>query len=141
MNFETAVSIILDHEGGYVNDPKDRGGETRYGISKRAYPDLDIKNLSKADAIAIYRKDYWDKIKADTLPGWLRLMAFDCAVNQGVGACQSILKAIKVDDGPASVLASFADFRLVRYARNPTFDRFALGWTRRLVDVLVRSLV
>ena len=140
MNFETAVAIIFEHEGGYVNDPKDLGGETRYGISKRAYPTLNIKDLTKAEARTIYKRDYWDRIKADQLPDWLRLMAFDCAVNQGVGACQTILKSIVMDHPKNLVLGSFTDARLVRYARNPAFNHFGLGWTRRLIDILLRSI-
>ena len=53
MTFEEAVKSVLKHEGGYVNDPKDPGGETNFGISKRAFPDLDIKNLTEEDAIEI----------------------------------------------------------------------------------------
>lgn len=140
MNFEQAVAIILEHEGGYVNDPKDPGGETRYGISKRAYPTINIRDLTKAEAMAIYRRDYWDKIKADTLPDYVRLMAFDCAVNQGVGACQAILKSLAKEEGQRSVVRAFADSRLVRYARQPAFSHFGLGWTRRLIDILIRSL-
>jgi hypothetical protein len=60
-HFERAVAFVLRHEGGYVNDPRDPGGETKYGISKRAYPRLDIKGLTEADAKEIYRRDYWEK--------------------------------------------------------------------------------
>jgi len=141
MTFEQCVAIIFEHEGDYSNDPKDRGGETRYGISKRAYPNLDIKNLTRAEAKKIYRIDYWDAIDADDLPEHLRLMAFDCAVNQGVSACKMILKNVLPNPDKVQSLHSFVDFRLVRYARNPAFDRFGLGWTRRIIDVLIRSLV
>lgn len=58
-NFEMAVNDILLHEGGYINHPTDPGGETKYGISKRSYPNLDIKNLTEEQAVAIYYKDYW----------------------------------------------------------------------------------
>ena len=63
MEFKDAVKIILKHEGGYVNDPVDPGGETNMGISKRAYPYLNIKELTKKDAEDIYFKDYWLKAK------------------------------------------------------------------------------
>ncbi|WP_425526518.1 glycosyl hydrolase 108 family protein [Xanthomonas oryzae] len=50
---------MLSHEGGYVNDPRDPGGETQWGISKRAYPELNIRALTRDQAIEIYRRDYW----------------------------------------------------------------------------------
>lgn len=60
-NFEKAVAFVLRHEGGYTNDNRDPGGETKFGISKRAYPSLDIKNLTEEQAKVIYRRDYWDR--------------------------------------------------------------------------------
>ena len=140
MNFETAVAIIFEHEGGYSHDPKDAGGETRYGISKRAYPNLDIKNLTKSEAREIYKRDYWNAIDADKLPEYLRLIAFDCAVNQGVNACKAILKSIVTGQSERQKLAFFVDQRLIRYARNSAFSHFGLGWTRRLIDILLRSI-
>ena len=59
MMFEEAFQILMDHEGGYANAKYDRGGETKYGISKRQYPDLDIENLTLEQARSIYFKDYW----------------------------------------------------------------------------------
>ena len=57
--FSDAIQIVLDNEGGYVNDPNDAGGETNFGISKRAYPNVDIKNLTVEDAKRIYFSDFW----------------------------------------------------------------------------------
>ena len=62
-SFDEIIEVVLHHEGGYVNDPKDPGGETNYGISKRAYPDVDIKNLTEDGAKDIYRRDYWEKYR------------------------------------------------------------------------------
>jgi len=59
--FEQVISSVFNHEGGYVNDISDNGGETKYGISKRCYPTIDIKSLTKEQAKAIYRKDFWEK--------------------------------------------------------------------------------
>lgn len=82
--FEIAIPTILRHEGGYTNDPDDAGLETNFGISKRSYPDLDIKNLTLVDACMIYRRDWWDRF------GYGRLLdqsiatkVFDTAVNMG----------------------------------------------------------
>lgn len=82
--FNTIVLQTLKHEGGYVNDPRDPGGETNFGISKRSYPGEDIKNMTKARAIEIYRRDFWEKprinmLKDDALAG----KVFDLGVNMG----------------------------------------------------------
>ncbi|KWT77357.1 glycosyl hydrolase 108 family protein [Candidatus Magnetominusculus xianensis] len=65
--YTAAVRFVLDAEGGYVNDPDDPGGETKYGISKRAYPSLDIKSLTIEDAKRLYRRDYWGRASCDAL--------------------------------------------------------------------------
>ena len=67
INWPHAVKELLRHEGGYVNDPDDPGGETKYGISKRSNPDLDIKNLTEEDATAIYHLSYWMKYGMDKI--------------------------------------------------------------------------
>ncbi len=58
-DFMTAIAVVLANEGGYSNDPNDPGGETNFGISKRSFPDVDIKNLTRDGAIAIYEKNFW----------------------------------------------------------------------------------
>ncbi|WP_052465016.1 glycoside hydrolase family 108 protein [Geoalkalibacter subterraneus] len=92
-HFNNAVMRTIQHEGGYVDDAHDRGGATKYGISRRAYPDLDIANLSMAHAVAIYREDYWEKpgiwrIKHPDLAARL----FDLGVNCGPGAAVRMLQ-------------------------------------------------
>ena len=84
MNFDQAFDRLLGHEGGYVNDSRDPGGETNWGISKRSYPNVDIKALTQADAKAIYRRDFWAPVRADELPDVVRFDVFDAAVNHGV---------------------------------------------------------
>ncbi len=81
--FEKAFDFVIEHEGGYVFDENDPGGETKYGISKKAHPQLDIKNLTKKQAKTIYKKYYWDRISGDKLPKKLALFLFDTAVNCG----------------------------------------------------------
>ena len=84
-HFERAIDKTLAWEGGYVNDPKDPGGETKYGISKRAHPDVDIKNLSREKACAIYKKHYWDPVLADKIESQTKAeKIFDIGVNTGV---------------------------------------------------------
>ena len=112
MKFENALKFVLSYEGGYVNDPNDPGGETNLGISKRAYPNEDIKALTKEKAAEIYRRDYWDSCKCNELPESMAIAVFDCAVNQGVKTASRLLQiavGATVDGviGPKTVLAAF----------------------------------
>jgi lysozyme family protein len=84
MSFAVAIGRLLGNEGGYVNDPRDPGGETNWGISKRSYPNLDIKALTRDQAIAIYQRDFWLKVDADQMPDVLGFQALDFAVNSGI---------------------------------------------------------
>ncbi len=82
--FETVIDQTLAHEGGYSNNPSDAGGETKYGISKRSYPNVDIKNLTLEQAKAIYKKDFWDNqgySQIEDIP--LASKVFDLGVNMG----------------------------------------------------------
>jgi len=84
-NFADALDLVLRHEGGYVNSPKDPGGETNFGISKKSYPYLDIKKLTKADASRIYKSDYWDRGRYGMIENReIACRAFDLGVNCGV---------------------------------------------------------
>lgn len=80
---EIALEHLFGLEGGYVNDPNDRGGETKYGISKKAYPKLNIQNLTIDQAAAIYKQDYWDVCKCDDMDAEMAVVVFDTAVNSG----------------------------------------------------------
>lgn len=151
--FERAVEVVLKHEGGYVWHPKDPGGETNWGISKRAFPHLDIKNLTKAQAVHIYFENYWAPFGIDQLPAPLQLMVFDTAVNMGpqraVGFLQAVV-GVKVDGDmgpvtlakvnefdPMDILRKYAVRRLDAYLDLPTFRTFGRGWMRRLLDVFI----
>lgn len=138
MKFEDAVEIVLKHEGGYSNDVRDPGGETKYGISKRAYPHLEIGSLNRAAAIEIYRRDYWNRMDCDNLPPLMRLIVFDCAVNQGPGAAATMLESAMMT--PEKAFQTFADLRLSRYCRNKNFATFGHGWTRRLLSIVIASM-
>ena len=83
IKFDTAIAFVLKYEGGYVHDPDDPGGETKYGISKRQYPDLDIAGLTEDQAKDIYRLDYWTRNLCNQLPGPVAMAVFDTAVNMG----------------------------------------------------------
>jgi lysozyme family protein len=156
MTFDQAILYILKSEGGYVNDPKDPGGETNFGISKRAYPDLDIKALTVEQARAIYCRDYWDACQCEKLPPALRLFVFDTAVNMGkITAIKMLQRVAGVkDDGiigtvtinrlntanTAHLLKGLLSARINAYASLPTFGRFGRGWVDRAVDTAFISL-
>lgn len=155
--FDEIIGVVLKHEGGYVNDPKDPGGETKYGISKRAYPDVDIKGLTEVEAKKIYKKDYWDRAKVDTVSKDLKHIYFDMAVNMGRGRAVKILQEaangknknkIDVDGGlgPATrralegvELERVRAYRVKYYAnlveRKSDLEKFYFGWFRRSMEV------
>lgn len=83
-DFTNALIFIGESEGGYVNDKDDKGGATKYGISKASYPDLDIEKLTMDDVRRIYHDDYWKIINADRLSSRLSLVLFDTSVNCGI---------------------------------------------------------
>lgn len=130
-NFDTAVAILIDEEGGYVNNPADPGKETKYGISKRSYPNEDIPNLTVDRAKTIYFKDYWLPLEPYALPPRMKRLAFECAVNQGVGRVKGFLDSVKGQ--PESIAISwFQTERALYYFALPTFKVFGKGWIRRL---------
>jgi lysozyme family protein len=147
-SFDQAFDKTVGHEGGYVNDPRDPGGETKFGISKRAYPGLDIKSLTLADAKAIYKRDYWDRARCDDLPHGVAFDVFDAAVNSGPGqAIRWLQRAVGVaDDGvvgpftlaavkrmePEALQARYSGQRLDFMTRLSTWDSFGRGWARRI---------
>ena len=106
-SFDEIVEQVLEHEGGYVNDPNDLGGETNWGITKRFYPELDIKHLTRAKAKDIYRRDYWDRNNVESLPQELWHIYFDMCVNMGKRtavkvlqrAANSMSKGLTIDGG------------------------------------------
>lgn len=146
MTFDEAFDVVIGHEGGYVNDPRDPGGETRYGISKRAYPTEDIANLTLDRARFLYKRDYWDRIRADEMPAAWRLPMFDTAVNMGTGTAVRMMQdalGVMVDGviGPRTLaalqaadnrkLARFHARRVKRYSELPTFGVYWDGWLTR----------
>ena len=150
--FDYFIERVLSHEGGYVNDPRDPGQETRWGISKRAYPHLDIRNLTRAQAVDIYRRDFWQRVRGDELPREFAFQALDAAVNHGIGnAVRWIQRAAGVaDDGvigpvtlaavqraqPADLVLRFNAERLRFYAKLTTFSTFGRGWVNRVAGNL-----
>lgn len=128
--WERAMAFVFRWEGGYVNDPNDPGGETKYGISKRSHPQLDIANLTEADAKAIYERDYWQASGADELLWPLSLAHFDSAVNAGVGQARSWLQAAAGD------VSVYLALRLEFYTKLTHWPHYGAAWTRRVADLL-----
>jgi len=156
VEFKDAIKVILKHEGGYVNDPVDPGGETNMGISKKAYPHLDIKNLTEDDVSDIYHQDYWMKAKCHSIPDSLRLIYFDMVVNMGKSRAVKILqtaitaKGVKTDIdggiGPQTIknaekskleASRLRSYRVKYYAdlvnRKPTLGKYWYGWYKRSI--------
>lgn len=133
MSFDTAFDIVIGAEGGYSNDPLDPGGETNFGISKRAYPSLDIKGLTLEQVKAIYFKDYWVPAGCGYIAeDPMATLVFDCAVNQGVGRAKQLY-------GLAQTPIAFQAERALHYASLSTFPRYGRGWMRRLFDGLIKA--
>jgi lysozyme family protein len=92
-NFELAIPVILRHEGGYYWVEGDAGGETNFGISKRSYPDIDIKNLTSADASVIYKRDWWDHYDYGRIDAQvIGTKVLDMAVNMGAKSAHKIVQ-------------------------------------------------
>jgi hypothetical protein len=126
--FTDAMQFIFKWEGEYVNDPKDLGGETKYGISKRWYPHLDIKNLTRDQASKIYYKDYWKKAGCDKHFFPDNILLFDTAVHMGVFRALEIYQNCR----------DWKDFLLRRislYTDMPTAGTYLRGWINRVIDL------
>jgi lysozyme family protein len=147
MRFEECFEIVVGHEGGYVNDLNDPGGETIYGITRRDHPDLWILGRPTLEqAQARYEQQYWNAAGCDKLPKPWDLLVFDAAVNQGIiPAVMTIQKALGLTAdgrvGPQTIAACTSAnkeqvalalaHRSLRYAQTRGFDRYGLGWLKR----------
>ena len=155
-NYQQCLEMILHHEGGYVNHPKDPGGETNLGVTKRVYQEhggtKDMKDLLVEDVAPIYKKGYWDRMKGDELPGGLDLCVFDFGVNAGPGRAAKYLQTqigtiadggigpntLKklneyVDvNGIENTIKKYQATRQDYYESLSTFSTFGKGWTRRV---------
>ena len=132
-DFNTAVALVLKHEGGLVDNPQDPGGLTNFGISKRAYPSLDIANLTVEDAKAIYQRDYWAPFMEQEVDQRVANAALDTAVNQGQSVAQQFYKHF------GHSIKEFQLARLLRYtnliAKKPADITDAHSWFERTLDV------
>lgn len=171
MNFEDSFNLLIDTERGLIYNRNDAGnwtggkvgvGElkgTKYGISAASYPKLDIKNLTITDAKAIYKRDYWDKLKLDNIPERIRFDLFDTAVNSGCVTAAKLLQATVgvEEDGiiglvtlTAVAKVGFIPDRLDKYFNaqrllyitelsDKNWDNFGKGWAKRIANNMLND--
>jgi lysozyme family protein len=164
VNYDKCLETILHHEGGYVNHPKDPGGETNLGVTKRVYQEhggtKDMKDLLVEDVAPIYKKGYWDKMKCDDIPSGLDLCLFDFGVNAGPGRAAKFLQSMigttvdggigpntlaKLEEyirenGEHEAVNKYQEMRQKYYEQLSTFDTFGKGWTRRVEETTKLAL-
>jgi lysozyme family protein len=157
-NFNEALNAILKHEGGFVNHPKDPGGMTNLGVTKKVWEayvgrtvdEKAMRALTPEIVSPMYRKNYWDAVKADDLPDGLDYLMFDFAINAGPGrAIKTMQKAIGAtpdgaigpktmqalkDANQGELVAKFSAEKEAFYRSLPTFATFGKGWLRRVAE-------
>lgn len=157
-NFRQALQAVLQHEGGFVNHPKDPGGMTNLGVTKRVWEEWvghpvgekEMRALTPDTVAPMYKKKYWDAVKADELPTGLDYLMFDFAINAGPGrAIRTMQKAIGTTPdgaiGPKTMaalkaadqkdlIAKFSMEKELFYKALPTFATFGKGWMRRVAE-------
>ena len=153
MNFDAAVALVLQHEGGLVDDPGDPGGLTNWGWALHENPDLtadQIRAMTRDEAIARYKARFWDRIQGDTLPPAVAFQLFDFAVNAGVGTAIRKAQAVAgvADDGnwgpltqaavaamdPAVFVARFAAAKIRFYTKLANWPDSGKGWMNRVAE-------
>jgi lysozyme family protein len=141
-NYEFCIKEVLKSEGGYTNDPADSGGETNFGITQRE-TSIPVKTMTQAQAIAIYKKKYWDTVDGDNLPSGVDYTVFDYGVNSGVGRAKKVLNQFK-GEKPVILINKINDERQAFLnnlaVRRPKDQKFLKGWTSRVSRVRSDSL-
>lgn len=157
-NFEESLAHVLKHEGGYVDHPKDPGGATNLGCTKKVWEEWvghevtkdDIKALTIADVSPLYKERYWDKCRGDDLPRGVDFAVFDLAINSGVGRASKLLQrsvgvaadgaigpatlAAVADANPRELATKICELRLAFLQALPTWETFGKGWGRRVKE-------
>ncbi|NDB68403.1 MAG: hypothetical protein EB015_10455 [Methylocystaceae bacterium] len=155
-NYPQALKQVLKYEGGYVDHPKDPGGPTNKGITQAVYdswqksqnlPTQSVRNISDATVAAIYKQQYWDRIRGDDLPSGVDFAVFDYAVNSGVSrAAKTLQNIVGVTPdgqiGPATIQAAkdyvamtVTNKRLAFMQSLSIWPTFGKGWAARIADV------
>lgn len=133
-NFDKIMEFIFSCEGGYENDENDPSGETNLGISKKAFPNEDIPNMTKERAKVLYRENYWNVLKLDTVEYPWDLILMDTGVNMGCGAAKQLY-------GKSQNWLDFLMYRIEYYSRLPGARHYLRGWVNRVINLcnLIRS--
>ena len=163
-NFDKCLEMLLEHEGGYVNNVNDRGGMTNLGVTRRVYEDWmdrpvteqEMRDLTPDDVAPIYKKNYWDRVKGDSLPSGLDWSCFDWAVNSGSGRpAKAIQRAVgATQDGaignqtlgliaekePKFIIDYVYTVRQAFYESLDDFKHFGRGWSRRNTETLHQAM-
>jgi len=158
-NFEQCFALVLRNEGGYVDNPHDPGGATNLGCTKDTWEAWvghpvtkdDIRALTPADVMPLYRAKYWNPIKGDDLPYGVDYAVFDFAINSGPSRAAKTLQSVLnvAADGqigpatlaaletanPRDVATQVCDARLAFLQSLPTYSMFGAGWSRRVLEV------
>jgi lysozyme family protein len=163
-NFDSALSAVLHHEGGFVNHPSDPGGMTNLGCTKKVWEewvghDVDekaMRALTPADVAPLYKAKYWDRVKGDDLPDGVDYVVFDAAINSGPGRAakwlqQAVgatadgaigpgtLKAVS-DMSAQEIVEKYQQIRLEFLQALPTWGTFGKGWGRRVAEAQVAAI-
>jgi len=163
-NFDKALAAVLVHEGGYVFNPKDPGGETNLGCTKAVWEEhcghmvdtKTMKALTPADVGPLYKTKYWDKVKGDDLPSGVDYVVFDAAINSGpsraakwLQACVNVyadgvigdktIQAVRNKD-PKELINDYCAYRLAYLKMLQTWNTFGKGWERRVKEVNATAL-
>ena len=147
--FEKCLALVLRHEGGFVNHPRDPGGATNKGITIQSYRRFrpgstvaDLRNIPDSHVKAIYKRYYWDPIDGDGLGPGVDYAVFDLAVNSGVGRAKKMFRQVmhlhwKND---ARLINELCDNRMDFLRGLKHWNTFGRGWTARVKDVRANAL-
>ena len=163
-NFETCLALMLAHEGGYVDHPKDPGGRTNHGVTQRVWEEWvghevdekQMRALTHEMVAPLYKRKYWDAVRADDLVAGVDYCVFDVAVNSGPGRAIKFLQSsvgVTADGGfgpatlaavtkedPTRLIEMYCAKRLEFLQSLKTFETFGKGWSRRVAEVKDKAL-
>lgn len=138
-DFDLCLAFTLRMEGGKVDDPKDPGGRTNQGVTQGVYdvyrvrkglPKQSVYAIAPIEVSDIYRNQYWLPTGCDNLPSGVNLLAFDIAVNMGIGRIRPWLAA-SVRMTPGDRIRYLDQQRRGFWRHLSIFGRFGKGWFHR----------
>jgi lysozyme family protein len=163
-NFDLCLTLLLAHEGGFVNHPQDPGGMTNLGVTARVWEEWlgrpvsekEMKALTPTMVKPLYKRKYWDAVRGDELVSGVDYAVFDVAVNSGAGRAIKFLQScvgVTVDGGfgprtfdavskqdPERLIELYCAKRLEFLQALKTFETFGKGWSRRVAEVKAKAL-